>query len=166
MTVEPDADPRVSRQAKSVKAIKRSTAAAADVSPLDFETFRRLDPLEQGRLIRDGIDARTVERVARELLGVPVQTLLVSLRLPSSTILRKTANGDRLSGSESDRLARVIFTFELAMELFDDAALAAEWMQRENALLGGLRPLEVLDTQPGYDRVRDMLIRITFGIAI
>lgn len=133
--------------------------------PHDFETFRKMDPLEQRRTIREGMEAIIVDRVAKELLHVPLQTLLSGLGLPNSTILRKISKEERLSGAESDRVARVLYVFEQATDVFEDDALAAEWMQRPNGELGGLRPLEVLDSQPGYDRVRDLLMRVTFGVS-
>lgn len=82
----------------------------------------------------------------RTLLHVPVQTLLVSLNLPSSTILRKMARAERLSPAESDRVAPVLYVRQLAVEVFEDPALAVEWMQRSNAELGGLSALDVLDS--------------------
>ncbi len=110
------------------------------------------------------MEAVITERVAKELLRIPLQSLLASLRLPSSTILRKIANRARLSGSESDRIARVIYVFEEAKDVFEDAADASDWLQRPNALLDGQRPLDVLDTQPGYDRVREVLVRLVQGV--
>ncbi|MCO1451103.1 DUF2384 domain-containing protein (plasmid) [Burkholderia multivorans] len=130
----------------------------------DFDTFRRMAPLGQRRTIADGFEAVIVERVARELLRIPVQSLLSALSLPSSTILRKIANEDRLSQSESDRIARVLYVLDLAVELFEDKDRAAEWITRGNAELDGLKPIEVLDVQPGYDRVRDILNRALFGV--
>jgi putative toxin-antitoxin system antitoxin component (TIGR02293 family) len=132
----------------------------------DIETFLvRFDPLEQRRQIREGMEAAIIERVAKDLLHVPVQTLLASLNLPSSTILRKMARAERLSPAESDRVARVLYVRQLAVEVFEAPALAAEWMQRSNAELGGLSPLEVLDSQPGYDRVREILLRVIHGVS-
>ncbi|HKT62304.1 MAG TPA: hypothetical protein VJR91_01855 [Burkholderia sp.] len=37
-------------------------------------------------------------------------------------------------------------------------------MTRGNAGLEGFKPIEVLDVQPGYDRVRDILNRAQFGV--
>ncbi|WP_321932179.1 antitoxin Xre/MbcA/ParS toxin-binding domain-containing protein [Paraburkholderia guartelaensis] len=134
--------------------------------PDDIEAFLvQFDPLEQRRQIREGIEAVIIERVAKDLLHVPVQTLLANLNLPSSTILRKMAREERLSPAESDRVARVLYVRQLAVEVFEDPALAAEWMQRSNAELGGLSPLEVLDSQPGYDRVREILLRVIHGVS-
>ncbi len=126
--------------------------------------LRQFDALEQRQQIREGMQADIIDRVAKSLLHVPVQTLLASLGLPSSTILRKIAREERLSPAESDRVARVLYVFRLAIDVFENEALAAEWMQLPHAELGGLRPLEVLDSQPGYDRVRDLLMRVIHGI--
>ncbi len=133
--------------------------------PNDFQVFQKMDPLAQRQTIRDGMEAIIIERVAKELLHVPLQTLLNGLGLPVSTISRKISREERLSGAESDRVARVLYVFHEATQLFEDEGVAAEWMQRPNAALGKLKPLEVLDSQPGYDRVRDLLMRATFGIA-
>ncbi|WP_376712897.1 antitoxin Xre/MbcA/ParS toxin-binding domain-containing protein [Burkholderia sp.] len=131
----------------------------------DIEMFLgQFDALEQRRQIREGMEANIVDRVAKDLLHVPVQTLLAGLGLPSSTILRKIAREERLSPSESDRVARVLYVFRLAVDVFENDVLAGEWMQLPHAELGGLRPLEVLDSQPGYDRVRDLLMRVIHGI--
>ncbi|ESS37744.1 hypothetical protein P355_0462 [Burkholderia cenocepacia KC-01] len=58
----------------------------------------------------------------------------------------------------------MLYVFRLAMDVFENETLAAEWMQLPHAELAGLRPLEVLDSQPGYDRVRDLLMRVIYGI--
>ncbi|MCA8117980.1 DUF2384 domain-containing protein [Burkholderia cepacia] len=156
------------------RAVKRAAASAA-TTPAgssnglgagrdDFDTFRRMAPMSQRRAIAEGFDAVIIERVARELLGVPVQSLLSALSLPSSTILRKIAKHDRLSQGESDRVARVLFVLNLATDLFEDSERAAMWMSRANAELDGLKPVDVLDVQPGYDRVRDILNRAQFGV--
>ncbi|UEP38971.1 DUF2384 domain-containing protein [Burkholderia ambifaria] len=142
-----------------------ATPARFGANQGDFAAFLHMAPMSQRRTIADGFDATIVERVARDLLGVSVQSLLTSLSLPSSTILRKIAKEDRLSQSESDRLARVLYVHQLATEVFEDDTRAAEWMNRGNVELDGHKPIEVLDVQPGYDRVRDILNRAQFGVA-
>ncbi|WP_239695394.1 antitoxin Xre/MbcA/ParS toxin-binding domain-containing protein [Burkholderia pseudomallei] len=134
--------------------------------PKDFDAFRKMAPLEQRHQIREGMAAMIVSRIAQKMLHIPLQTLLIGLGWSSSTILRKIAQRQRLSGIESDRIARVLYTFDRAVDVFEDEALAAEWMLRPNIELAGLRPLEVLDSQPGYDCVRDLLTRITFGLSV
>lgn len=98
-----------------------------------FGGIRQDGPLEQRRIIREGMDASIVERVATNLLHLSVPTLLVHINLLCSTILRRIKRAERLTASESDRIARVLFVLEHAREVFASAELAAEWMQRGNA---------------------------------
>jgi putative toxin-antitoxin system antitoxin component (TIGR02293 family) len=132
----------------------------------DFTFFLGLDQIEQSHLIRDGMEAVIVSRIANELLDIPVQTLLASLRLPSSTINRKISQGERLSASESDRAARTMLAYAQAKDVLEDEKLAAEWLLRPNVQLRDERPLDMLDTQTGYDRVRDILLRLEYGVTV
>ncbi|WP_342050863.1 MULTISPECIES: antitoxin Xre/MbcA/ParS toxin-binding domain-containing protein [unclassified Cupriavidus] len=142
-------------------------ATGLGTQPDDFDVFlKQMGALEQRQVIREGMNAVMVERVARELLRVPVQTLLSGLGLPSSTMLRKMSKQERLSAPESDKVARVLYVHELATDVLEDATLASQWMQKPLFELDGMKPLEVLDSQPGYDRVRDILTRAAFGIPV
>ncbi|MFC4424471.1 antitoxin Xre/MbcA/ParS toxin-binding domain-containing protein [Cupriavidus pampae] len=154
------------RELNMASAIAASTGGLG-AQPDDFDLFlRRMGALEQRKAIREGMDATIVERVAKELLRIPVQTLLNGIGLPSSTVLRKISKHERLSGTESDRVARVLYVLELATDVLEDAKLAAQWMQKPLFELDGMKPLEVLDSQPGYDRVKDILMRAAFGIPV
>ncbi len=136
----------------------------ADTDDLSF--FVGLDPIEQSHIIRDGMEAIIVQRIAKEWLHVPVQSLLASLRLPSSTISRKIMQGERLNASEADRAARTLLIYAHARDVLEDDQLAAEWLKHPHIELRGERPIDMLDTQSGYDRVRDILMRIEYGIAV
>ena len=150
---------------KQIAANTRSRTRGLGTRPQDLEAFSKTGPLEQRQQIRDGMAAIIVNRVAKDLLHVPIRPLLNALGLPSSTILRKISKADRLTGTESDRVARVLYIFDRALDVFEDKRVAAEWMLRPTLELSGVCPLEVLDTQPGYDRVRDLLTRLTFGVS-
>jgi putative toxin-antitoxin system antitoxin component (TIGR02293 family) len=132
----------------------------------DLELFMGMDQAQQTRVIREGFEPIVVTRIARELLDVQAKTLLVSLRLPNSTIARKKSSQERLNASEGDRVARVLMTFSHARDVFEDAGSAAEWMKLPHAELDGEPPLAMLDTQSGFDRVRDLLMRIEFGVGV
>ncbi|CAB3801175.1 type II RES/Xre toxin-antitoxin system antitoxin [Pararobbsia alpina] len=132
----------------------------------DLELFMGMDQAQQTRVIREGFEPIVVTRIARELLDVQAKTLLESLRLPNSTIARKKSSQERLNASEGDRVARVLMTFAHARDVFEDAGSAAEWMKLPHAELDGEPPLAMLDTQSGFDRVRDLLMRIEFGVGV
>jgi putative toxin-antitoxin system antitoxin component (TIGR02293 family) len=175
MTAEAIERKQQSRRAKVSAPAGKLTAATRlahiDTSGLgaeddDFKFFLGLGPIEQSSLIRDGMEAVIVSRIANELLDIPVQSLLASLRLPSSTINRKISQGERLSASEADRAARTMLIFAQATDVLEDDKLAAEWLMRPNVQLRGERPLDMLDTQTGFDRVRDILMRLEYGVTV
>ena len=132
----------------------------------DLELFMGMDQSQQTRVIREGFMPTVITRIAKELLDVQAKTLLESLRLPNSTIARKKSSQERLSASEGDRVARVLMTFAHARDVFEDSGSAAEWMKSPHAELEDEAPLAMLDTQSGFDRVRDLLMRIEFGVGV
>lgn len=133
--------------------------------PHDFELFDMLDLSAQRRLICDGMEPAVLERLAKEVLQMPLLALLKSLKIPPSTVQRRLREEHgRLSSGESDRIARVLIILKAARDLFGNDTLAVEWIKRPLAPLGHERPIDMLDTQPGYDRVRDVLLRVGEGV--
>lgn len=153
------------RKAKSIHATPDGTNGSG-AAKNDFEIFMGMDQIGQAHQIRDGMEATIISRIASELLNIPLQSLLASLRLPSSTINRKISSGERLSASESDRAARTILIYEQARDVLEDGKLAAKWLQLASVELRGERPLDMLDTQTGFDRVRDVLVRLEHGVGV
>lgn len=135
-------------------------------SSSDFAVFRGMSVVARAREIREGFWSEILPRIGEDLLGIPLQSLLAGLRLPASTIKRKLAEGERLSASESDRVARTLMVYFDAHDVFEDAGIAGRWLVHPHVELGGERPLDMLDTQVGYDRVRDLLMRIEYGIGV
>lgn len=129
-------------------------------------TFLALPPLMQAEQIRQGIDASVAVSICRDLLGLPLPIFLKNLGLPSDGLRRKIAASKRLTSRESDLLARTVFAHQLATEIFQDPKLAKEWLLRKNSLFRDETPLQLLDTQAGYDLVRNHLIRVSYGICV
>lgn len=50
-----------------------------------------------------------------------------------------------------------------ALEVFSNKEKAARWMLEPNPALGGKRPLDLVNTDEGYEIVSDVLIRIESG---
>ena len=149
-----------------VAAIPHIGTNGLGASPGDLALFMRLDPIAQSREIRNGLEPSVIGRVAAEVLKTSVQSLLASLRIPSSTVTRKLAAGDRLSSGESDRVSRVILVHAHAADVFESRDIAAQWMQASHAELNGEPPIAMLDTQIGYDAVQRILQRIEFGVGV
>ena len=121
-------------------------------------------PIEQAQQIRQGMDANFACSVSRDLLNVSLPVLLRSLRLSPSAVRRKISSSKPLSASESDRIARTLLIHELATDVLENSKLASEWLVKRNAHLRDETPLDMLDTQTGYDCVREVLIRLAHGV--
>ena len=152
------------REAKGRLAYMGTSGLGSEQDDLAF--FVSLDPIEQAGVIRDGMDASIVQRIAREWLDLPVKQLLASLRLPPSTIARKITQGERLNSGEADLAARTLLIYAQARDVFEDATAAATWLKLPHIELRGERPIDMIDTQSGYDRVRDILMKIEYGTAV
>jgi putative toxin-antitoxin system antitoxin component (TIGR02293 family) len=151
----------------------RRTSCAPDVLAYEHNAddlvanrFLALGPIAQALQIRSGFDAPVLEDIASKLLHIPLRELLASLRMPRNAITRKIRLGTRLTTSESDRVARTLLIYGQAKGVLEDATLAAAWLSRSNIELRGDRPLDMMDTQPGFDRVRDLLLRIERGVGL
>ncbi|NPT55606.1 antitoxin Xre/MbcA/ParS toxin-binding domain-containing protein [Paraburkholderia elongata] len=131
-----------------------------------IERFHLLSPTEKVRLIREGMDATIFERIAQDVFEVPLDQLLSCLYVAHSSVRRKIGLSTRLSAAESDLAARTLNIYANAKDVLEDGRLASKWLWSENALLQGNRPIEMIDTQPSFDRVRDLLMRIEHGVAV
>ena len=69
-----------------------------------------------------------------------------------------------LSPEESAKFLRFARVVERAGEVFEDSAAALAWLRTDNAALGGVTPLSLLDTDIGADSVLDTLGRIEHGV--
>ncbi|ANB78126.1 hypothetical protein AYM40_37815 (plasmid) [Paraburkholderia phytofirmans OLGA172] len=81
---------------------------------------------------------------------------------------RQRRLGERAQSSAEEGLAeharRILNVQALAGETFGDSVRAMQWMLHPHAMLNGCRPLDVMATQAGYDRVCDVLTRLEHGI--
>jgi putative toxin-antitoxin system antitoxin component (TIGR02293 family) len=134
--------------------------------PSGIKSFLAKSAMDQARDVKDGLAANIVMALARELLDLPVFRLVEMLRLSQSSIGRKIRTGARLLPWESDRIARLMFIYELSVEAFEDQNSAREWILRNHVEFGNEKPIEILDTEAGYSRVRDVLTRLMTGICV
>lgn len=115
--------------------------------------------------IRRGFPVSLVERLG-DALQLPRQALLRIARIAPATLARRRrAPEARLSADESDRLYRIVSTFQDAVALFEgDTGAAADWLKEPAKALGGVAPIELLDTVAGAAEVRDLIGRLEHGV--
>ncbi len=140
------------------------TAAAETRAPKDarFPELRRKETAAVIESIREGLPACRFEEL-KELLDVSTGELLRLADLSASTLSRRRTSG-RFDKNESERLLRIGRLFSKAAEVFEDEALAREWLKAPQRALGGARPLCYADTGPGAREVDRVLTRIAHGV--
>jgi putative toxin-antitoxin system antitoxin component (TIGR02293 family) len=115
--------------------------------------------------IRRGFPVALVERLVGAL-QLPQHALLRIARIAPATLARRRRTPDaRLSPDESDRLYQIASTFRDAVALFEgETEAAAGWLKEPAKALGGVAPIELLDTAAGAAEVRDLIGRLEHGV--
>jgi len=112
--------------------------------------------------IRHGFPATVVDTLSSST-GLSLRETAELLGLSPSTLTRKKASKALLDPAHSDRAFRVANAFAYAETVLGDADKALRWMHKPNRAMGGAVPVELLDTQIGESRVRQILTRIEWG---
>src|SRR5579872_6866152 len=111
--------------------------------------------------IREGFPPAVVEGLMRAS-GLTLKELASALDLSPRSLQRRRRSG-RLARYESDRLYRFARIVALADEFLGDHEKAIRWLKRPNRALGGIAPVEALDTELGARQVENVLGRIAYG---
>lgn len=112
--------------------------------------------------VRAGLPYTVLESLATRF-GVPQEHLIRVLRIPPRTLARRKKEG-RLQATESDRLLRVARIAAFAEDILGEPGKAGRWLQKPNRALGGVIPLDQLDTDLGAQEVSQILGRIGHGV--
>lgn len=154
------------------------------------DTYRRLfgrsmQDEEFQQQIRAGFPVDVVDRLQAEL-DAPQATVLKLAHISPATLMRrrskhgaarvknaaagrkiatKRAAPARLKPEESDRIFRIIGIIADADRLFEgDHDAAMRWLKEPAKALGGVTPLECLDTEAGTKMVRNLIGRLEYGV--
>ena len=120
-------------------------------------------PGDLAKLVRKGLPASSLTTLA-EKLDLAHRVLSQKLGIPERTLTRRLSQRSRLTAAESDRTVRMARVYADAVEKIGDEAKALEWLRTPNRALGGERPLDHLDTDPGARAVEEVLGRIAYGV--
>ena len=141
----------------------------------------RASPLERIALIRAGVDAAQVKHLLADL-AVGQGAGFEALNLSAATVNKKVHQGQRLSPAESERVigcARLVGQLEAMVEEsgveesgveesgegagFNAAGWMARWLTEPLPALGGVRPVELMDTMEGQALVSSVLAKLQTG---
>lgn len=95
--------------------------------------------------------------------GLSEDDLAGFLGVSTKTLARRAEQG-RLDEVESLKTEMLAYVLNEAARVFGDDATARRWLTSPVASLDGLRPLDHLDSIEGYERVRETLAKIEYGM--
>ena len=122
-------------------------------------------PLGLADTVEDGLPVSAVERMAQAI--ATDDTRFKYRIVPKATLERRHKARARLTSEESNRVARLAKAYAMAMSIYHDEALVAEFMRRPHMLLDGKAPRDVaLASDPGADAVVHLLGAAAYGGAV
>lgn len=132
---------------------------------LGLKNLKSEDPITIIRITREGLPIKSIRSLAAALDLRSVEMAGI-LPISSRTIQRYEDKepGELLTAEVSDHMVQVSKVIAKATEVFEDAALAKEWLKESIPALGGRPPLSLLDTSTGIELVMTELVRIEYGV--
>lgn len=128
---------------------------------LDLQSSSQIEkPIES---IRQGIPVRAAFQLAQRF-KIPENKLATLIGITPRTLARYKKKHQPLQSISSDRLYRLARVIALAEEVLEEEATARNWLHRPNQALGGIAPLELLDTDAGTQQVSELLNRIEYSV--
>jgi putative toxin-antitoxin system antitoxin component (TIGR02293 family) len=113
------------------------------------------------RAVEQGIPLSALDEFSA-YSGIPLKDLLEAV-IPTRTLKHRRQRSEPLSPEESDRLARVSRTFELAVRVYRDRDDGREWLMSNMRRFDGRTAISMLRTEAGEHAVQEFLIQIDEG---
>jgi putative toxin-antitoxin system antitoxin component (TIGR02293 family) len=111
--------------------------------------------------VHQGLPYRALEAV-KERLQLSDREIAQATGIHPRTLIRRKSE-KRLRADESDRLSRVARVTARAIDVLGSKQNALAWLRHANRALGGVPPLEYLNTDVGAIRVEALLSHIEWG---
>ncbi len=144
---------------------------------VDIPLFRLLDILTLTPTQRQRIHS-TLDLLPLSAAGLPIssakslqQKLLLSnkqmsriLGISESTLQRRYRSNTKLSEMESQIVIQLAELWIQGAETFDSETDFQDWLMQKNLALGERIPLQLLATPLGREHIKEVLLRIEWGI--
>lgn len=114
-------------------------------------------------MIRAGLPYKTISKVT-DHYGLESQEVHKTLGIAGRTVARRKQDPKPLNPEQSEKLLRIVQAMDHATEVLEDEAKALDWIRTANISLNDQRPLDMLDTGIGFERVMNILRAIEFGV--
>ncbi|MDP3351954.1 MULTISPECIES: antitoxin Xre/MbcA/ParS toxin-binding domain-containing protein [unclassified Hydrogenophaga] len=119
-------------------------------------------PLELHHKVLEGIATKSLLDMLERFDAIPKQELLTALGVSERTLQR---HRDGRLGSDVASVALDLAAItEQAQSVLGSMAEAQRWLTTGAVALKGQRPLDLLSTRQGADLVRDLLVRMEYGV--
>jgi putative toxin-antitoxin system antitoxin component (TIGR02293 family) len=121
---------------------------------------RTLGELRQA--VEAGLPLAALDRVARHVAepGAAVSEVKYGV-VPKASLHRRRS---RLTPAESERLERLARVAALAEQVWEDRALAHEFLVSPQPQLGGERPLDLARSDLGTRQVEELLMKLEYAL--
>lgn len=138
---------------------------------MSYIDIYRASPADRIRLIKAGLPALEAKRIIADL-AIGQGEGFEALNLSAATVNRKAAQAQTLSSNESERVlgvAKLVGQLQAMVEEsgtaegFDAPAWLSRWLREPLPALGGVRPMDLLDSMEGQALVAQTLARIQSG---
>lgn len=128
---------------------------------IGFTAKSKSRPKTEGDLIsisRSGLQRRHFDSFAQKV-GLEVQVLETVTRIASD----KSMNAIQ-SPASTERLLEIAMLYIRGIDVLETKENFRSWMTKPNLALGGIKPIDLLDTSLGIQLLNDELTRIEEGI--
>lgn len=112
-------------------------------------------------VVERGLRRQALDHLARRS-HLPLPVLAAAIDLSVRT-LQRYAPQQRLRADASDRLVQLAILYAEGFDLFGEEKFR-HWMESAILALGGRKPVEFLNTLAGIRILRDILVRIEYGV--
>lgn len=113
--------------------------------------------------VEEGLPVESLESTARYVAGSEQGAAEIKYRIVPKTTLHRR---ERLTPEESQRLERLARITALAEQVWEDRALAHEFLTSAQPQLDGERPVELARTDLGAREVEELLLGIEYALPV
>lgn len=153
----------------NAKSRKMRARAASNAFP--YVDIYRASPSDRIRIIKAGVPAVKAKRMIADL-HIDQRAFLNALNLKTATVNRKASRDEVLSPEDGERvigIAKLVGQLGAMLEEsgepdgFDATLWLSRWLREPLAALGGVKPIDLLDTMEGQSLVSRSLAQIQSG---
>ncbi|MCB0704880.1 MAG: DUF2384 domain-containing protein [Saprospiraceae bacterium] len=139
----------------------RKTSKATIGSGIPTDIFEK--PFDLISLTRRGIPFLEFERIL-ENASFSLQDWSGFLHVSKRTLERYRKEQKVFEPLQTERILRIVQVMQMGINVFGKAGYFESWMGSRNLALGGVCPIELLDSTFGIELLKDELTRIEHGV--